>query len=176
MRRLPFLIAAALLTIVGCKKPQPPGQQPKVETPQSALVAQPRAQENRALLDAAAHQPGAQRFHVSSARGAGDLVVQVEQPGDGPSPKPTDTVKVHYRGTLADGTEFDSSYKRGEPVSFPLDRVVPCWTEALQHMKVGEKAKITCSPETAYGAEGAPPAIPANAVLTFEVELLGVNR
>lgn len=96
--------------------------------------------------------------------------------GTGAMPKATDTVKVHYKGTLADGKEFDSSYKRGSPATFPLNRVVPCWTEGLQKMKVGGKATLTCPPATAYGDRGAGGAVPPNATLTFEVELLGIEK
>lgn len=97
-------------------------------------------------------------------------------PGTGASPKATDTVKVHYRGTLADGKEFDSSYKRNAPATFPLNRVVPCWTEGLQKMKVGGKATLTCPPATAYGDRGAGAAVPPNATLTFEVELIAIEK
>jgi FKBP-type peptidyl-prolyl cis-trans isomerase FkpA len=83
---------------------------------------------------------------------------------------------VHYRGTLANGTEFDSSYKRGEPATFPLNRVIPCWTEGVAKMKEGGKARLTCPPEIAYGSRGAGSAVPPNATLTFEVELLKVMR
>ena len=96
--------------------------------------------------------------------------------GTGPNPKATDTVKVHYKGTLADGREFDSSYKRGSPASFPLNRVVPCWTEGMQKIKVGGKATLTCPPATAYGDRGAGAAVPPNATLTFEVELLAIEK
>jgi FKBP-type peptidyl-prolyl cis-trans isomerase FkpA len=96
--------------------------------------------------------------------------------GTGAQPKATDTVKVHYRGTLADGTEFDSSIKRGVPASFPLNRVVPCWTEGLQRIKVGGKATLTCPPATAYGDRGAGGVVPPNATLTFEVELLAIEK
>jgi len=96
--------------------------------------------------------------------------------GTGAQPKASDTVKVHYRGTLADGTEFDSSIKRGTPASFPLNRVVPCWTEGMQKIKVGGKATLTCPPATAYGARGAGNAVPPNATLTFEVELLAIEK
>jgi len=96
--------------------------------------------------------------------------------GTGPQPKATDTVKVHYRGTLADGKEFDSSYKRGAPASFPLNRVVPCWTEGVQKIKVGGKATLTCPPATAYGERGAGGVVPPNATLTFEVELLAIEK
>lgn len=96
--------------------------------------------------------------------------------GTGASPNAVDRVKVHYRGTLADGKEFDSSYKRNEPAVFPLNRVVPCWTQALQKMKVGGKATLTCPPATAYGERGAGGAVPPNATLTFEVELLAIEK
>jgi FKBP-type peptidyl-prolyl cis-trans isomerase FkpA len=121
-------------------------------------------------------------FIASSAYAAGGTetlpsgvtVTQITE-GSGAQPKATDTVTVHYRGTLADGTEFDSSYKRGEPAAFPLNRVVPCWTQGLQKMKVGGKAKLVCPPATAYGDRGAGP-IPPNSTLTFEVELLKIGN
>jgi FKBP-type peptidyl-prolyl cis-trans isomerase FkpA len=96
--------------------------------------------------------------------------------GTGPQPKASDTVKVHYRGTLADGKEFDSSYKRGEPATFPLNRVVPCWTEGVQKIKVGGKATLTCPPATAYGDRGAGGVVPPNATLTFDIELLAIEK
>ena len=96
--------------------------------------------------------------------------------GTGANPKASDTVKVHYRGTLADGKEFDSSYKRNAPATFPLNRVVPCWTEGMQKIKVGGKATLTCPPATAYGDRGAGAAVPPNATLTFEVELLAIEK
>ena len=104
------------------------------------------------------------------------LVYESLKDGNGASPAATDVVSVHYRGTLADGgKEFDSSYKRGEPAEFPLNRVIPCWTEGLQKMKVGGKAKLTCPPAIAYGSRGAAGVIPPNATLNFEVELLGIK-
>jgi FKBP-type peptidyl-prolyl cis-trans isomerase FkpA len=121
-----------------------------------------------ATTAAAAKEPGAA---VSST----GLVYRAIKEGSGASPKASDTVKVHYRGTLPDGKEFDSSYKRGEPIEFPLSRVIPCWTEGVQRMKVGGKAKLTCPPQIAYGANGAGGVIPPNATLLFEVELLGIN-
>ena len=96
--------------------------------------------------------------------------------GTGANPKATDAVKVHYRGTLADGKEFDSSYKRNAPATFPLNRVIPCWTEGMQKIKVGGKATLTCPPATAYGDRGAGGAVPPNATLTFEVELLAIEK
>jgi len=93
--------------------------------------------------------------------------------GTGASPKASDTVKVNYRGTFPDGKEFDAS--RGNPISFPLNRVIPCWTEGVQKMKVGGKAKLTCPSAVAYGPRGAGGVIPPNATLVFEVELLAIN-
>jgi FKBP-type peptidyl-prolyl cis-trans isomerase FkpA len=103
------------------------------------------------------------------------LVYRVLKDGTGASPTASDKVKVHYRGTFPDGKEFDSSYKRGEPIEFPLNGVIPCWTEGVQRMKVGGKAKLTCPSAIAYGARGAGGVIPPNATLLFEVELLGIN-
>lgn len=104
------------------------------------------------------------------------LVYQSVKEGTGASPAATDTVRVHYRGTFPDsGKEFDSSYSRGEPAEFPLNRVIPCWTEGVQKMKVGGKAKLTCPPSIAYGSRGAGSVIPPNATLNFEVELLGIK-
>ena len=97
-------------------------------------------------------------------------------PGSGASPKAADTVRVHYRGTLADGREFDSSYKRNAPATFPLGRVIPCWTQGVQKMKVGGKARLVCPPATAYGDKCAGGAVPPNATLTFEVELLAIEK
>lgn len=96
--------------------------------------------------------------------------------GTGANPTAADTVKVHYRGTLVDGKEFDSSYKRNAPATFPLGRVIPCWTEGMQKIKVGGKATLTCPPATAYGDRGAGAAVPPNATLTFEVELLAIEK
>ena len=95
--------------------------------------------------------------------------------GAGANPKMTDTVKVNYRGTLENGQEFDSSYKRGQPATFPLSRVIPCWTEGVQKIKVGGKAKLVCPPNLAYGNRDIP-GIPANSTLIFEVELLDIVR
>lgn len=104
------------------------------------------------------------------------LVYQSLKEGTGASPKAEDTVRVHYRGTFpGTGKEFDSSYSRGEPAEFPLKRVIPCWTEGVQLMKVGGKAKLTCPPAIAYGAAGAGNTIPPNSTLDFEVELLAIK-
>ncbi len=96
--------------------------------------------------------------------------------GAGATPLATDRVKVHYRGTLPSGIEFDSSYKDGTPAVFPLNRVIRCWTQALQQMKVGGKATLSCPAVTAYGAKGGGDVIPPNTDLSFEVELLGIEK
>jgi FKBP-type peptidyl-prolyl cis-trans isomerase FkpA len=95
--------------------------------------------------------------------------------GKGKSPTAANTVEVNYRGTLTNGKEFDSSYKRNQSISFPLSGVIPCWTEGVQMMKVGGKAKLVCPPELAYGARGAGSDVPPNATLIFEVELLNIK-
>lgn len=106
---------------------------------------------------------------------SGVVVAHVKN-GKGVAPTADSTVRVHYRGTLPNGTEFDSSYKRNEPISFPLRGVIPCWTQGVQKMRVGGKAKLTCPAATGYGAQGVPGVIPPNTVLTFEVELLAIGR
>ena len=103
------------------------------------------------------------------------LVYRSLKDGTGASPSAADKVKVHYRGTFPDGHEFDSSYKRNEAIEFPLSGVIKCWTEGVQRMKVGGKAKLTCPPEIAYGERGAGGVIPPKATLLFEVELLAIN-
>ncbi len=125
--------------------------------------------EGQAFLDKAAAEPGA-------VRTASGLVYKELRPGNGPSPRPTDLVTVNYRGTLTDGTEFDSSYKRNQPAQFPLNQVIPCWTEGLQRMKVGGKAQLVCPSSIAYGDAGSPPVIPGGATLVFEVELLNIGQ
>ncbi|MBZ4420550.1 FKBP-type peptidyl-prolyl cis-trans isomerase [Myxococcus sp. RHSTA-1-4] len=121
------------------------------------------------FLEQAAKEPGA----VKTESG---LVYKELTAGTGASPQATDIVKVHYKGTLTNGTEFDSSYKRGEPTQFPLQGVIKCWTEGVQKMKVGGKAKLTCPSDIAYGDRGAPPNIPGGAALVFEVELLEIVK
>ncbi|HTJ93085.1 MAG TPA: FKBP-type peptidyl-prolyl cis-trans isomerase [Pararobbsia sp.] len=103
------------------------------------------------------------------------VVVEHLVDGNGPKPAASDTVKVNYRGTLANGTEFDSSAKHGGPATFPLDHVIPCWTQGVQTIKVGGKAKLTCPSATAYGERGIGP-IPPNSDLTFEVELVAIVK
>jgi FKBP-type peptidyl-prolyl cis-trans isomerase FkpA len=122
----------------------------------------------KAFEDKAATEAGAERTPSG-------LVFKSLGGGSGESPKNTDTVKVNYKGTLIDGTEFDSSYKRGQPAEFPLMGVIPCWTEGLQKMKTGEKARLVCPSNIAYGDQGRPPTIPGGATLVFEVELVGIT-
>jgi FKBP-type peptidyl-prolyl cis-trans isomerase FkpA len=105
---------------------------------------------------------------------SGVIVEHITQ-GTGAQPTASDVVRVNYRGTLANGTEFDSSEKHGGPATFPLGRVIPCWTQGVQTMKVGGKAKLTCPAATAYGERGVG-VIPPNSDLTFEVELLGIGK
>ena len=118
-----------------------------------------------AALQAAAKAPGAKQTDTG-------LVYLEVAAGKGEVPKEEDTVTVHYEGKLLDGTIFDSSYERGEPIKFSLKQVIPGWTEGLQLMKKGGKARLTIPPDIAYGAQGAPPAIPPMATLIFDVELL----
>lgn len=119
-------------------------------------------------IDKAAKEKGA----VKTASG---MVYQSLKEGKGKSPKASNTVEVNYRGTLTNGKEFDSSYKRKQSISFPLSGVIPCWTEGVQMMKPGGKAKLVCPPELAYGARGAGRDVPPNATLIFEVELLSIK-
>jgi FKBP-type peptidyl-prolyl cis-trans isomerase FkpA len=118
--------------------------------------------------------PGAVKGPDGSETWPSGLVYRSLKDGTGPSPTPTDVVKVHYRGTFTNGKEFDSSYTRGQPAEFPLNRVIPCWTEGVQKMKVGGKAKLTCPPAIAYGSKGAGGVIPPNSTLQFDVELIGI--
>lgn len=110
---------------------------------------------------------------VTTATG---LVYQELVAGTGEQPTAADKVRVHYVGTFADGREFDSSVSRGQPAEFPLGRVIKCWTEGVQRMKVGGKARLTCPASIAYGEKGAGGVIPPGATLYFDVELLGVTK
>jgi FKBP-type peptidyl-prolyl cis-trans isomerase FkpA len=144
------LLATALLLVTGCQRQDP--------------EAQKRALDYLAM---AARAEGAIRMETG-------LVYTQLTPGAGPSPAATDTVRVHYHGTLPDGRVFDSSVDRGQPASFGLDQVIPCWTEGVQRMRVGEKARLVCPAALAYGDRGAGP-IPPGSPLAFEVELLGIG-
>jgi FKBP-type peptidyl-prolyl cis-trans isomerase FkpA len=136
------------------------------QTREAAGTQQAKAS-SKAYLDKAVAQPGA----VKSPSG---LIYRELRAGTGASPKATDTVKVNYRGTLTDGTEFDSSYKRNEPISFALSGVIRCWTEGVQKMKVGGKAELVCPSDLAYGDRGNQ-GIPGGATLIFEIELLDIG-
>ena len=124
-------------------------------------------QRGQAFVQKAAKEPGAK---VSPS----GLVMTIKTMGQGPKPQPNSTVKVHYRGTLIDGTEFDSSIGRGEPATFPLNRVIPCWTDDMTQLNVGSRARLVCPADIAYGNQGAAPAIPPGATLVFDVELLEI--
>ena len=113
---------------------------------------------------------------LKETKTASGIVITTLKEGTGASPKSSETVKVHYRGTLTDGKEFDSSYGRGQPATFPLNRVIPCWTEGVQTMKTGGKAKLVCPPNLAYGSRGVPGTIPPDSTLVFEVELLEIVK
>lgn len=155
------------------------GQKPEYALAQYGSKLQARAQaqagaaavvekgKSASFRDAAAAEAGAVKL-------ASGLVYKTITPGRGPSPKATDTVRVNYHGTLTDGEVFDSSRQRGQPVEFQLNQVIPCWTEGVQRMKVGEKAKLVCPSEIAYGDQGRP-GIPPGATLVFEIELLGIK-
>jgi FKBP-type peptidyl-prolyl cis-trans isomerase FkpA len=143
---------------------------PKIQELQQARmagVAEKGKQAGKEFADKAAAEQGA----VKSDSG---LVYKKISDGKGASPKATDVVKVHYEGKLVDGKVFDSSIQRGEPAQFPLNQVIPCWTEGVQKMKVGEKAQIVCPSDIAYGDSGRPPMIPPGATLVFQVELLDI--
>lgn len=124
---------------------------------------------SKGYLDKAATEKGATKLPSG-------VIYSETSAGSGASPKPTDRVKVHYTGKLTSGETFDSSVDRGEPVTFPLNGVIPCWTEGVQQIKVGGKARLVCPPETAYGERGSPPRIPGGSTLVFEVELLDIAK
>jgi len=145
---------------------------PKIQALQQTRLSAAAATEKKsgeAFLAKAASETGAKKT-------ASGLVITTIKPGTGESPKATDKVKVHYQGTLTDGTVFDSSIERKEPVTFPLNQVIPCWTEGLQLMKVGGKSRLVCPSSIAYGDRGMPPKIKPGSTLVFEVELLEIVK
>jgi FKBP-type peptidyl-prolyl cis-trans isomerase FkpA len=147
-------------------------QGPKLQELQKSRLAAVAATERKsgqAFLDKASGEKGATKT-------ASGLVITPLKSGTGAAPKLTDKVKVHYHGTLTDGQVFDSSVQRKEPATFPLNGVIPCWTEGLQLMKVGGKSRLVCPPELAYGDRGAPPRIKPGSTLVFEVELLEIMK
>jgi FKBP-type peptidyl-prolyl cis-trans isomerase FkpA/FKBP-type peptidyl-prolyl cis-trans isomerase FklB len=135
----------------------------------ASVVARKEEKASAAFLAKAAGESGTKK----TASGA---LVRMIKDGKGPSPAATDTVKVHYQGTLTDGTVFDSSIQRGAPATFPLNRVIKCWTEGVQEIKVGGKARLVCPANIAYGDRGSPPNIKPGATLVFEVELLEIVK
>ena len=142
-----------------------PKTQPFMEQ-QAAGAAEGELVQATAFIEEQAGVEGAERTESG-------IVIQEITAGTGASPTAEDTVQVHYHGTLRDGTVFDSSVDRGEPATFPLAGVIPCWTEGLQHISVGGTSRLVCPPNLAYGPQG-PPGIPGNAALMFEVELLDI--
>jgi FKBP-type peptidyl-prolyl cis-trans isomerase FkpA len=132
-------------------------------------AAQKRKQDEKPFLEKAAAEKDAQKFPSG-------LIMITEREGKGDMPKPEDTVKVNYEGKFVDGTVFDSSYKRGEPATFPLNGVIKCWTEGVSKMKVGGKAKLICPSDIAYGDAGRGEGMPGGATLVFEVELLEIVK
>ena len=141
----------------------------EIQQTRAAAAGKKEADLGKAFLEKAAGEPGATKT-------ASGIVLKELKAGTGASPRPTDTVKVHYHGTLIDGQVFDSSVQRGEPATFPLNGVIPCWTEGLQKMKVGGKTRLVCPAALAYGDRGSPPAIKPGATLVFDVELLGIEK
>jgi FKBP-type peptidyl-prolyl cis-trans isomerase FkpA len=147
-------------------------QSPKINALRQSRLASAAATEKKAseaYLQKAAAEKGAKKT-------ASGLIYTEEKAGSGDSPKATDTVKVHYTGKLADGTVFDSSVQRGQPATFPLNGVIKCWTEGVQMMKVGGKARLVCPSDIAYGDQGRPPQIKPGATLVFDVELLEIVK
>jgi FKBP-type peptidyl-prolyl cis-trans isomerase FkpA len=145
---------------------------PKIQDLQRTRVSALAAAEKKAgqaFLDKAAAEKGATRT-------ASGFVITTLKAGTGPQPTASDKVKVHYHGMLTDGTVFDSSVQRGEPMTLPLDKVIRCWSEGVQQMKVGGKSKLVCPSDVAYGDQGRLPRIKPGATLVFEIELLGIEK
>ncbi|MGE3152359.1 MAG: FKBP-type peptidyl-prolyl cis-trans isomerase [Nitrospiraceae bacterium] len=141
----------------------------QLQTARASVLAEAEKKTGAAYLAKAAAEPGATKTESGA-------IVKAITPGKGATPQATDTVKVHYHGTLIDGTVFDSSVQRKEPATFPLSNVIKCWTEGLQHIKVGGKSRLVCPSNLAYGDRGAPPDIKPGATLVFEVELLDIVK
>jgi len=145
------------------------GRKQAVVAQKQAVVAQKEKDKGRAFLEKMAKEKNAKKLP------SGVIYIPMKE-GNGASPKATDMVKVHYHGTFPDGKVFDSSVDRKTPAEFPLNGVIPCWTEGVQKLKIGGKAKLVCPSDTAYGDKGMPGAIPGGATLVFEVELLDIVK
>jgi FKBP-type peptidyl-prolyl cis-trans isomerase FkpA len=157
------------------------GKEPKVDLQAYGPKIQQLAQERLATVGASEQKEAATFLEKASKekgvkKTASGILYREEKTGNGETPTAESKVKVHYHGTLRDGSMFDSSVERGEPVTFPLGNVIPCWTEGLQTMKVGGKTRFWCPAKLAYGDRGAPPKIKPGAALVFDVELLGIEK
>ncbi len=141
----------------------------KLARDRAQQIAEAEKKASESYIKEMAAKPGAQQFE------SGLVLIETEA-GTGANPKETDVVKVHYHGTLRDGTVFDSSKERGTPATFPLNRVIKCWTEGVQKIKVGGKATLICPSDIAYGDRGSPPKINPGAVLRFDVELIEIEE
>jgi len=177
----PDALAAAMKDVFGGAKPQLTDEevQQVMQDFQKKMMAKQMAAREEGLTK---NKVEGEKFLADNKKKEGikttasGLQYKVIKDGTGKTPKATDTVKTHYRGTLINGTEFDSSYKRGEPATFPVAGVIPGWTEALQLMKEGEQVQLVIPPDLAYGERGAGGVIPPGATLVFDVELLGLAR
>lgn len=153
-----------------------------IEDPDSYVPQLQALQQKRAAAAAGTEKAAGAAFLARAAaekgatKTASGIVMSTLSPGTGASPTARDQVKVHYEGTLVNGTVFDSSIARNEPATFPLSNVIPCWTEAVQLMKVGGRSRIVCPSDLAYGDSGRPPQIPGGSTLVFQVELLDVVK
>lgn len=142
----------------------------------NAYASKMQEAKSKSAIDSGQHYLAKNKLRPGVKVTATGLQYEVITQGSGPKPSAEDTVTVHYRGTLIDGTEFDASYKHGQPISFPLNRVIPGWTEGLQLMSQGSKYKLFIPYNLGYGLQGSPPVIPGGAALIFEVELLEVKK
>jgi FKBP-type peptidyl-prolyl cis-trans isomerase FkpA len=169
---LPAIVAGLGDGVRGKGKFDPEKDGPKIQAlaqARSKAAGEVEAKAGLAYVEKAAKEPGAKKTESG-------LVYKEEKAGTGASPKATDTVRVHYHGTLIDGTVFDSSVQKGQPLDYPVNKFVPCWMEALQMMKVGGKAKVICPSSLAYGDHGSPPLIKPGATLVFDMELIDILK
>ena len=176
----PFAPSAAELELIKAGLTDAALGRPHRAEPREFMTKIQEVRTARAAVVAAAEKKAGETFAAKAAAEAGartldsGVIITTLKPGTGPSPKATDKVKVHYHGTLTDGTVFDSSVQRGQPATFTLNGVIKCWTEGVQQMKVGGKSRLVCPAAVAYGDRGAPPRIKPGATLVFEVELLEI--